>query len=112
MRNGIRQGSIISPHLFNIYIDELISLLSASKLGCHIGKKPANSFAYADDIAIRAQTAFALNLMLDVCCDFASKIFIEFSARETVVMRVEPPGHMTETKPSVYLNHQVITYVN
>ena len=111
MRNGIRQGSIFSPHLFNIYIDELNSLLSASKLGCHIGKKPANSFAYADDIAILAPTAFALNLMLDVCYDFASKNFIEFSARKTVVIRVKPPFHMTETKPSVFLNHQVLTYV-
>ena len=34
MGNGIRQGSIISPYLFNIYVDELNILLSKSGIGC------------------------------------------------------------------------------
>ena len=52
MNNGIRQGSIISPHLFNVYVDELNLLLTESKLGCHTGGEPVNSFSYADDLAI------------------------------------------------------------
>ena len=41
-------------------------------------------------------------MMLDVCYDFVSENFIEFSARKTVVQQFESPGHTTETKPGVY----------
>ena len=34
--NGIRQGGILSPSLFAIYMDDLSSLLNTSRIGCHI----------------------------------------------------------------------------
>jgi len=37
VRCGIRQGGILSPLLFNIYIDSVIHALRVSDLGCHLG---------------------------------------------------------------------------
>ena len=36
--NGVKQGSIISPILFTVYVVELIARLQASGLGCNIGR--------------------------------------------------------------------------
>ena len=35
--NGVKQGGVISPLLFNCYIDNLFTHLQHSGLGCHVG---------------------------------------------------------------------------
>ena len=35
--NGVKQGGVISPLLFSLYVDELFLLLKKSGLGCHVG---------------------------------------------------------------------------
>ena len=34
--NGVKQGGVISPVLFNLYLDNLLIYLKQSGLGCHI----------------------------------------------------------------------------
>ena len=52
--NGLKQGGVISPLLFSLYIDELFVLLIESGIGCHVRLIYAGAFGnfgYADDIA-------------------------------------------------------------
>ena len=35
--NGVKQGGVISPLLFSIYIDKLFLILKQSGMGCHVG---------------------------------------------------------------------------
>ena len=35
--NGVKQGGVISPLLFTLYIDKLFLLLKESGMGCHVG---------------------------------------------------------------------------
>ena len=67
MSNGIRQGSILSPYLFNVYVDNLNIRLNHSGVGCHVDDMAANNLAYADDLVILAPCAAALNELVAVC---------------------------------------------
>ena len=57
LSNGVRQGSILSPHLFAVYLDGLLIDLSESGVGCHWGCSFAGAFGYADDIVLLAPCA-------------------------------------------------------
>jgi len=52
--NGVKQGGIISPILFCVYIDDLLLLLAQSEVGCFIGNWFNRALAYADDIVLLA----------------------------------------------------------
>ena len=35
--NGVKQGGVLSPILFAVYVDSLLGRLEQSGVGCHIG---------------------------------------------------------------------------
>ena len=50
VRNGVKQGGVISPVLFCVCVDGLLNILLDAKVVCHIGHVLVGSLAYADDI--------------------------------------------------------------
>ena len=60
---GVRQGGIISPFLFKLYIDGVIRQLSSLDVGCRFGMSRINVVAYADDIVLLASSHSALELI-------------------------------------------------
>ena len=64
----VRQGGILSPILFNIYVDGIIDSLQQFDMGCHIGSVYIGCIAYADDIILLSASVLQLQVMIDVCC--------------------------------------------
>ena len=52
--NGVRQGGIISPKLYSVYVDDVSEYLVKSQIGCHIDSLCVNHAMYADDICLKA----------------------------------------------------------
>ena len=48
--NGVRQGSILSPYFFAVYINDLLKELNKIKVGCFVGKSLDKHLVFADDL--------------------------------------------------------------
>ena len=67
MSNGVRQGGVLSPILFSVYLDGLLQKLADSGAGCHWGHLFAGAVCYADDIVLLAPCPSALRILLNIC---------------------------------------------
>jgi hypothetical protein len=65
-KNGVKQGGVLSPVLFCVYIEILLVLLDQCGVGCHIGHVFAGAVAYADDVTLMAPCLTAMQKMLDI----------------------------------------------
>ena len=79
VKNGVRQGAILSPSLFCVYLDELLHRLRDAGVGCFVGGVFLGAYGYADDVTLLAPSRQALQTMLDICQNFASSHSMQFS---------------------------------
>ena len=81
--NGVKQGGIISPILFCVYIDVLFSRLLDAGVDCYLGQWFVGALAYADDIVLLTPTAHPMRKMLTLCDDFADEYCVQFNAKKS-----------------------------
>ena len=82
--NGVRQGAVASPTLFNQYIKSLFEDLSSSGYGCNIDGVFFGAWGYADDIGLISPSKEALQLMINLCKDFFDRHGIQISTNTDV----------------------------
>ena len=81
--NGVRQGSVLSPILFSVYLDGLLTELRDSGVGCYWGCCFPSALCYADNVILLAPSVSAMRTMLSVCSAFAASHRLEFNATKT-----------------------------
>lgn len=114
--NGVKQGGVISPVLFCVYVDDLLCMLAKSNVGCYIGTYFLGALAYADDIVLLAPTASAMRSMLRLCDSYAFEYKIVFNASKSKCIRFAPKkcgrSLSLSATPTFYVNNHVIEYVD
>ena len=87
--NGVKQGGIISPILFGIYINWLLKVLRNSGFRCYIGKEFYGCMAYADDIVILAPTLLSTNKLLELANKVDLEYNIMFNVEKTKIINMD-----------------------
>ena len=87
MKNGVKQGGVLLPMLFSIYIDELLMKMKKSGLGCYIGNVFIGALGYADDITILSPSIPGINEMLKTCEEFAQEYQVVLNEKKSAVIK-------------------------
>ena len=61
---GVRQGGILSPVFYCLYVDDLVKTLSDIGIGCHLQETFLSILLYADDMALMAPSLKGLQTLL------------------------------------------------
>ena len=109
--NGVRQGGILSPSLFAVYMDDLSSLLNASRIGCHISDVCINHVFYADDLCLMAPCAIALQELLNICYRYSVEVNLNFNATKSFCVAFTPK-HYKLSLPPLFMNISPIMYTD
>jgi len=88
--NGVKQGGVMSPIIFSVYIDGLLVRLIKARVGCHIGSYYVVVLAYADDIVLLAPSLAAICRTLQTCDEYANEHSIVSNGRKSKCLISEP----------------------
>lgn len=82
--HNARQGSILSPYLFSVYMRDVSRAVIDSGIGCHIGNLPCNILLYADDIVILSPSWHAQQKLLILCHNEIKRLSMSLNVAKTV----------------------------
>ena len=83
--NGVRQGGLLSPALFNQYMDNLSKQLGRCKTAWLIGNTVLNHLIYADDLAIMSPSTVGFQQLLNVCSEHGVEFDVQYNAKKIVL---------------------------
>ena len=102
IKNGVRQGGVLSGLLFSLYINSLLNRIEKCKYGCKMGILKANVIAYADDLVLLAPSAFGLQVLINEAVDEAFCLNLKFNKGKSkwMIFRVkrETQDNVTDMK--------------
>ena len=85
--SGVRQYGVLSPLLFNIYVDGIINKLENTGLGRHyVNCSPLMYYAHPDDLLVISSFVLHLQRTLDLCCIEGNYLVINFNYKNQIVL--------------------------
>ena len=110
--NGVRQGSVLSPSLFNVFMDELSCKLQTRNFGCSMNGKSFNHLMYADDTVLVAPSPNSLQKLLEECNNYVIEHSLVFNIKKTKCMMICPGSFKNLIFPDLFVNGKLIQKVD
>ena len=89
-KSGVKQGGILSPLLFTLYVNVILEKLEKSGIGCFIGRSCCNSYMYADDLILLSITVTDLQRLLDMCNSLFTDLDLPINISKCHCLRIGP----------------------
>ena len=84
LKQGVRQGSILSPHMYNIYNEYLLEhIVNNNVNGTSLYGVYTGIIAYADDILLLSSTKSGLQNLINTCTMYSNDNFIKINTDKT-----------------------------
>ena len=79
IRNGVKQGAVLSAILYCVYMNDLFNIMKRKRYGCWINGEYYGLIGYADTLFLLAPSESALQEMLRTCETYANDFNLIFS---------------------------------
>ena len=92
---GVCQGCILSPCLFNLYVERFMrnAGLEESQAGIKIARRNINNLRYADDTTLMAESEDGLKSLLMKVKEESEKVGLKLNIQKTKIMASSPILH-------------------
>lgn len=87
LTTGVRQGGVLSPVFFTLYVDILLRSLQSAELGCIIGNQYLGCVMYADDLVLMSISVTEMQEMIDRCVTELVKLKMVLNPSKCSVLR-------------------------
>ena len=85
---GVRQGCILSPHLFSVYTEQIMRDSRVEDFGISIGGRKVSNLRYADDTALCADSHEEIVTLLNNINEEGKRKNMKLNAKKTKVMHI------------------------
>lgn len=110
---GVRQGCILSPWLYSLFINDLAIELKQANCGAWIdemGVHQLTTLLYADDIVLLTNTLDEMKRLLDIVDRYSYKWRFEVNHLKCGLLRFNPSGS-TQPDTQLHIGSKVIPWV-
>ena len=88
--NKVKQGEILFPCLFNVYMNNLSLSLDSSGIGGSLGDNIINHLCYADDLCLISLSSSGMQHLLDICDTYAISQQLSYNATKSFSLCFRP----------------------
>ncbi len=106
--NGVKHGSVLSPIILTLCLDDLIVELEDNGDGCRIGMKYFGIVGFADDLKRLSPSLLG---MLNICKAFSTSTGLTFKAKKSLCIKFHHRHHVNEiTQYTIFLGNEKLKW--
>ena len=102
VNTGLKQGCVLSPIMFNIFINNLIDAIKSLDIGVNIDDEKIGILLYADDIVLMAENENDLQVLLNVLSKWCATNCLNVNLDKSKIVHFR--------NPSVKLTSNIFTF--
>ena len=98
-QSGVKQGCVLSPILFNLFLNKVPKLFNNECDPVHINSKPMNVLMWADDLVLVSKTTSGMRECLSHMSNHFDNLGLSINTSKTKIMILNSRGLKLDTNP-------------